>query len=74
MKPVDAFYEAGFLRPVEPLDLPQGERVRLIVVRPPDPERWNLERLATMGDPEDLQLAQQGLAEWASALDEEDGR
>jgi hypothetical protein len=46
--------------------------VALIVVRRPDPERWNLDRLAKGGAGEDLALAEQGLAEWADALDAED--
>jgi predicted DNA-binding antitoxin AbrB/MazE fold protein len=72
MKPVDAFYEEGIFRPVEPLELTQGERVRLIVVRQPDPRRWNLERLAQTGAEEDLYLARQGLDQWAAELDDED--
>jgi len=45
----------------------------LILVRRPDPKRWDLERLAATGQGEDLALAEQGL-EWAAALDEEDRR
>lgn len=54
--------------------LTPGERVALIVVRHPDPKRWDLERLARSGAEEDRGLAAQGLAEWADALDEEDRR
>ncbi len=60
------------LRPETPLSLAPGERVALILVRHPDPKRWNLERLAKSGADEDLALAEQGLGEWADALDAED--
>jgi hypothetical protein len=46
--------------------------VALIVVRRPDPGRWNLDRLAKGGAGEDLALADQGLAEWTEALAAED--
>jgi len=68
MRPIDALYENGVLRPVSPLSLRSGERVGLIVVRRPDPSRWNLSRLAQHGD-DDLALAEAGLDEWAAALD-----
>ena len=55
-----------------PLALTPGERVALIVVRHPDPRRWDLKRLAKSGAGEDRVLAEQGLAEWADALDRED--
>lgn len=71
MRPIEARYEDGLLKPEEPLALKPGERVALIVIRHPDPKRWNLERLAG-GAEEDLALAEQGLAEWADALDAED--
>jgi predicted DNA-binding antitoxin AbrB/MazE fold protein len=41
-----ARYEDGLLKPEKPLTLAPGERVALIVVRHPDPKRWDLERLA----------------------------
>ena len=68
MRPVEALYENGFLRPVSPLPLRSGERVALIVVRRPDPTRWDLSRLGAHGDV-DLALAEAGLDEWAAALD-----
>ena len=46
MKLVEACYEGGLLRPTKPLALRPGERVNLIVVRRPEPKRWNLDRLA----------------------------
>jgi len=48
--------------------------VTLIVVRHADPRRWNLGRLAEGGAGEDVALAEQGLAEWADALEQEDDR
>jgi len=72
MRAIEARYEDGLLKPEAPLALQPGERVALIVVRHPDPKRWNLERLAKNGAADDLTLAEQGLAEWANALDAED--
>jgi predicted DNA-binding antitoxin AbrB/MazE fold protein len=67
---VEAQYEDGVLRPAEPLSLRSGERVNLIVVRRPDPGRWDLAKLAKTGC-EDA-LAEQGLADWARALEDEE--
>jgi hypothetical protein len=53
------------------LALRPGERVALIVVRHPDQKRWNLGRLAESGAGEDLALGEQGLADWADALERE---
>ena len=39
---VEAQYEDGVLRPVERLGLRSGERVSLMVVRRPDPRRWDM--------------------------------
>lgn len=72
MKLVEARYEKGLLRPTKPLPLRSGERVNLIVVRRPDPDRWNLDRLAKTSGPDDIALAEQGLADWSAKLDEED--
>jgi predicted DNA-binding antitoxin AbrB/MazE fold protein len=72
MRIIEARYEEGLLKPETPLALTPGERVALIVVRHPDPRRWNLQRLATSGEREDRALAEQGLAEWADTLDRED--
>jgi hypothetical protein len=46
--------------------------VGVILIRHPDPRRWDLERLASGGRNEDLLLAEQGLAEWRDALAAED--
>jgi predicted DNA-binding antitoxin AbrB/MazE fold protein len=72
MRPVEALYDGGLLKPTTPLALRPGERVGLIVLRLPDPSRWDLDRLARHGMAEDLVLAEQGLVEWADALDAED--
>ena len=74
MRMIEAHYEEGLLKPETPLALRQGERVALIVVRHPDPKRWNLERLARSEVQEDMALAEQGLGDWADALDREDHR
>jgi len=70
MRRVSALYEQGRLRPEVPLPLEEGERVVLIVLRASDPKRWDPNRLAGNSE-EDLALAEQGLAEWATdeALD-----
>ena len=67
MRVIEARYEEGLLKPETPLALTQGERVALIVVRHPDPRRWDLARLAKRGTGGDRVLAEQGLAEWADA-------
>lgn len=70
VRSVEAQYENGVLRPVERLGLRPGERVNLIVMRRPDPRRWDLARLANTSNEEDLSLSEQGVADWASSLDE----
>lgn len=69
MRVVEAQYEDGILRPAERLGLRPGERVNLIVVRRPDPSRWDLAKLAKAANGDDLALAEQGLAQWAADLD-----
>lgn len=71
MRPIQARYENGSLRPMEPLALRAGERVTLVVMRRPDPSRWDVERLARGGG-EDDELAESGLDEWADGLQRED--
>ena len=66
---IEAHYENGVLRPAERLSLRPGERVKLVVMRGPDPSRWDLARLAKTGDGDEVPLAEQGLAEWASSLE-----
>jgi predicted DNA-binding antitoxin AbrB/MazE fold protein len=74
MRLIEARYEEGLLKPETPLALAPGERVGLIVVRRPDPKRWDLQRLAKSGETEDRLLAERGLADWADELDAEDRR
>jgi hypothetical protein len=38
---IEARYEEGLLKPEKPLALAPGERVALIVLRHPDPRRWD---------------------------------
>ena len=66
MRTVEALYEDGLLRPETPLPLRQGERVAVIVLRQPDPNRWDLKRLGRVSQAEEL------LAEWGSAPQTED--
>ncbi len=71
MRVVDALYEDGLLRPAKPLNLRPGEHVGVIVLRQPDPARWDINRLASRSD-EDEALAEAGLGQWAAELDRED--
>jgi predicted DNA-binding antitoxin AbrB/MazE fold protein len=74
MRPVQARYEDGILKPEQPLPLRPGERVGIILVRRPDPARWNLARIAAAAGNEDVELATSGLDDWADDLDREDRR
>jgi predicted DNA-binding antitoxin AbrB/MazE fold protein len=71
---VEAEYEKGMLKPSTPLALCPGERVQLIVMRQPDPKRWNLSRLAQKPAADEAGLTEQGLEGWAANLDAEDRR
>jgi len=66
---VEAQYDNGVLRPAENLGLRPGERVNLIVVRRADPGRWDLARLSSTSNEDDVLLSEQGLAEWENSLD-----
>lgn len=68
MHPIEADYDDGVLRLTKPLHLKQGERVSVVVLRRPDPARWDLGRLARIAE-EDRALAEDGLNKWASDLD-----
>ncbi len=72
MEAIDARYEAGILTPSKPLALRQGEWVRLIVQRRPDPSRWDLDRIRAAADHEDEDLSTLGLDAWRAALEDED--
>jgi len=74
MRPIEALYENGLLKPKTRLPLRPGEKVGVIVLRRPDPKRWDLERLAKGSPEEDLALSEQGLAQWGDAVDTEDRR
>ncbi len=71
MRPVEAQYEQGTLKLAQPLPLRPGERVRVIVVRKPDPKRWDLTRLRAADASEDEALSEAGLADWDRSLDGE---
>ena len=73
LRPVEACYEDGILKPVQPLQLRQGESVTVIVLRRPDSSRWDMKRL-TAGAADDEALAAAGLDVWADGLDAEDRR
>lgn len=71
MQPIEAQYEDGLLKPTKPLPLRPGEQVGIILVRRPDPKRWDLTKLAaTVLEDEDLMSA--GLNDWAAELDAQD--
>lgn len=71
MRPVEALYENGMLKPAKPLNLRPGERVAVIVVRHPEPARWDLARLGSTSN-EDIELSTAGLDDWSASLDDED--
>jgi predicted DNA-binding antitoxin AbrB/MazE fold protein len=71
MQPIEADYEDGVLRPTKPLNLKQGERVSVVVLRRPDAGRWNLERLAEKSSSDEASLTHEGLHSWDSDLDGE---
>lgn len=70
---IEAEYDGSVLRPLERIALRRGEHVAIVIMRRPDPARWDFGRLSP-DDPEDRQLAEQGLVEWADELDQEDRR
>jgi len=71
MAVVEAEFENGILRPMRPLALRPGERVGIVVVRRPDPARWDMDRLARRNADEE-RLTESSLADWAAALERED--
>jgi predicted DNA-binding antitoxin AbrB/MazE fold protein len=72
MEVIEAEFENGVLRPMRRLALRPGERVGIVVVRKPDPNRWDMARLSKSSTDEDA-LSETGLADWATSLDREDG-
>jgi len=73
MEVIEAEFNDGVLRPVRRLRLRPGERVGIVVVRRPDPLRWDLARLSKVISDEDT-LTEAGLAEWEATLSHEDRR
>lgn len=73
VRPIEARYENGVLHPTKPLALRPGERVAVVVIRRPDPSRWDFDRLSREGE-EDEALTEAGLDDWARALQREDER
>ena len=71
MEVIEAEFKDGVLRPIRRLPLRAGERVGILVVRRPDPLRWDLARLSKVIQEDDA-LAEAGLAEWDTTLSHED--
>jgi len=71
---IEAEFQDGILRPMHELRLRPGERVGIVLVRRPDAARWNLARLSKSASVDEEALAEEGLGEWADALDSEDRR
>jgi predicted DNA-binding antitoxin AbrB/MazE fold protein len=69
LRVVEAEYEKGMLKPSTPLTLRPGDRVHLIVMRQPDPKRWDLSRLGRTPAAEEAVLAEQDREGWAANLD-----
>jgi predicted DNA-binding antitoxin AbrB/MazE fold protein len=53
MEVIEAEFNDGVLRPMRHLPLRPGERVGIVVVRRPDPSRWDLNRLSKVVPDED---------------------
>ena len=67
MEVIEAEFVDGVLRPTRRLALRPGERVGIVVVRRPEPSRWDLVRLSRVISDEDV-LTEAGLAEWDSRI------
>jgi predicted DNA-binding antitoxin AbrB/MazE fold protein len=57
MEVIEAEFNDGVLRPMRRLTLRPGERVAIVVVRRPDPSRWDLARLSKVRPDEDTLTA-----------------
>lgn len=71
MQPIEAMYEDGVLKPAKSLPLRPGEHVGVILVRRPDPSRWDLHKLAAAAEDDD-DLASAGLDAWVHELELQD--
>jgi predicted DNA-binding antitoxin AbrB/MazE fold protein len=71
MEVIEAEFNDGVLRPMRHLSLRPGERVGIVVVRRPDPARWDLARLSKIA-PDEKALTEAGLGEWETTLRHED--
>jgi predicted DNA-binding antitoxin AbrB/MazE fold protein len=71
MEVIEAEFKDGVLHPMRHLSLRPGERVGIVVVRRPDPSRWDLARLSKIADDE-KGLTESGLSDWESMLRHED--
>ena len=74
MSIIEADFENGLLRPTSPLRLRPGERVSIVLLRRPDPARWDMDRLSKPPSSDEDALTETGLANWATALDDEDNK
>lgn len=73
MELIEAEFTEGVLRPMRRLRLRPGERVGIVVVRRPEPLRWDVARLSAVTQDEEG-LTEAGLAEWDATLRREDQR
>jgi len=66
MEVIEAEFENGVLRPMRRLSLRPGERVGIVVVRRPDPNRWDIARLSKRSADDEETLIETGLASQGS--------
>jgi predicted DNA-binding antitoxin AbrB/MazE fold protein len=71
MDVIEAEFNDGVLRPMRRLPLRPGEKVGIVVIRRPDPLRWDLTRLSKVIPAEDT-LTEAGLSDWETTLSHED--
>jgi predicted DNA-binding antitoxin AbrB/MazE fold protein len=65
-------FEDGVLKPDEPLPLAPGQSVQVMLLSPPDPDRWKRWEAAPFQTDEEKWLTESGMEEWAEMLDKED--
>jgi len=71
MEVIEAEFNDGVLRPTRHLSLRPGEKVGIVVMRRPDPSRWDLVRLSKVA-PDEKALTEAGLSDWEMMLRHED--